>query len=225
MLSVVIPTWNAQDRLAGAVGSARELAREILIVDGGSTDGTRDMARRLGLRVISAPKGRGRQLAAGGRAATGDWVLFLHADTRLEIGWEKEAQAFMDHPANRMRAGYFRFALDAPEQQARRIERLVAWRCRRLALPYGDQGLLIRRDFYNAIGGYPDRALMEDVDLIRRIGPKNLQPFWARAVTSAERYRQDGWWARPLRNVICLGLYFAGLDDARIGVFYEKTRR
>jgi hypothetical protein len=141
----------------------------------------------------------------------GDWLLFLHADTRLAPGWIAAARAFTAQPGSEQRAAAFRLALDDSDPRARRIERLANWRGRALGLPYGDQGLLISRDFYQALGGYRPLPLMEDVDLVRRIGRRRIVILDAAAVTSAARYRKDGWWLRPLRNLALLGLYFIGV--------------
>src|SRR5262249_43492314 len=114
------------------------------------------------------------------------------------------------------RAGYFDFTLDDPAPAARRLERIVAWRCRVLALPYGDQGLLIARSLYDAVGGFAQMPLMEDVDLARRLGRQRLGRSGARCIASASRYRQQGYVLRPLRNLICLSLYFAGMSPDRL---------
>jgi rSAM/selenodomain-associated transferase 2 len=193
---------------------------ETIVADGGSTDATPALAEKLGARIIVGPRGRGRQLIAGAAAAKGDWLLFLHADTRLAPGWAATAAAFMADPGNAERAGYFRFALDDPARAARRLERIVAWRCRRLGLPYGDQGLLIARDFYRALGGYRPLVLMEDVALARRIGRRRLTGLDAQALTSAKRYRRGGYVARPARNLLCLALYFLGLPPRLIARLY-----
>ncbi|HYU13525.1 MAG TPA: glycosyl transferase family 2, partial [Stellaceae bacterium] len=100
------------------------------------------------------------------------------------------------------------------------LERLVAWRCRVLALPYGDQGLLISRQLYDAVGGFAAIPLMEDVDLVRRLGRRRLAPIGATAVSSARRYRSGGYLRRPLRNLLCLSLYFAGVPPQRIARLY-----
>ena len=118
------------------------------------------------------------------------------------------------------RAGYFRLRFDSADPRARRIERLASWRCRTFGLPYGDQGLLIGRAFYADVGGFRDLPLMEDVDLARRIGRRRLVALDAEAVTSAERYERDGWLARPMRNLGCLALYFAGLSPTVIRRLY-----
>ena len=132
---------------------ASTIFEEIIVVDGGSSDETVAIARTAGAQVIAAPRGRGIQLATGAAAAAGDWLLFLHADCRLAPGWEAAVAAFLAAPEATGRAGYFDFALDDAAPAARRLERIVAWRCRVLALPYGDQGLLIARGLYRAAGG------------------------------------------------------------------------
>ncbi|HEY1797679.1 MAG TPA: TIGR04283 family arsenosugar biosynthesis glycosyltransferase [Stellaceae bacterium] len=214
-LAVVIPTWNAADSLAGCLEDLRD--EKVVVADGGSTDGTVSVARAGGAVVISAARGRGPQLAAGAAAAGGRWLLFVHADSRLEPGWRDAILAFAGGPD---RAGYFDLALDDPAPAARRIERVVAWRSRALGLPYGDQGLLISRALYEAVGGYAPIPLMEDVDLVRRIGRKRLAPIGARITTSARRYREGGYIRRPLRNLCCLSLYLAGVAPHRIARLY-----
>jgi rSAM/selenodomain-associated transferase 2 len=218
-LSVVIPALNAEGSLPATIGALARLPGEVVVVDGGSTDGTAALAARLGALVVQAPRGRGRQLAAGVAAARGDWLLLLHADTVLAPGWAAAAYPFMAaHPD---RAGYFRFVLDAAEPQARRLERWVDWRCRRLGLPYGDQGLLVPRALLEAVGGVRDMPIMEDVELARRIGRDRLVGLGVAAVTSAAKWRRDGWRVRSARNLVCLGLYFLGVPPRAIARVYE----
>jgi rSAM/selenodomain-associated transferase 2 len=221
-ISVVIPALNAAETLPQlfAVLRAAAIVREVIVVDGGSGDETASLARAAGALVIDAARGRGIQLAIGGAAASSDWLLFLHADCRLEKGWECGVRAFLTAPKAGGRAGYFDFALDDRAPAARRLERIVAWRCRALGLPYGDQGLLIARSLYDTVGGFAPLALMEDVDLVRRLGRRRLAPIGARCVASARRYRRDGYWRRPLRNLFCLSLYFAGVPPDRIARLY-----
>jgi rSAM/selenodomain-associated transferase 2 len=210
-VSAVIPTLNEAVRLPATLAALGGGVDEIVVADGGSDDGTAAAAARAGAKVVAAPRGRGSQLRAGADAASGNWLLFLHADTVLEPGWQAAATRFTVDPANAARAAYFAFALDDPSPAARRIERAVAWRCRVLGLPYGDQGLLMSRAQYRRLGGFRAMPLMEDVDLAQRIGRSNLVPLAARAVTSAERWRRDGWIARAARNLLCLSLYFLGV--------------
>lgn len=217
-LSVVIPALNAERSLPATLAGLGAVA-EVVVVDGGSADGTPNVAARHGARVIAAPRGRGAQLAAGVSAAHHAWLLLLHADTRFAGGWEAAARTHIACFPDR--AGYFRFALDCSDPRARRLERLVAWRCRIFALPYGDQGLLIRRDLLQQIGGIRPLPLMEDVDLVRRLGRRRLRALDATAMTSAERWQRDGWLRRSARNLVCLSLWFAGVPPRHIARLYR----
>jgi rSAM/selenodomain-associated transferase 2 len=224
-LSVIIPALDAAEALARTLPALAEgrrsgLIRELLVVDGGSRDATRAVAEAQGARVVASARGRGIQLAAGGVAAQGAWLLFLHADTELSAGWSDHIADFMQAPGNRERAGYCRFRLADAAPAARRIEAAVAWRCRHLGLPYGDQGLLISTGLYRAIGGFRPMPLMEDVDLVRRLGRRRLALLPVDALTSPARYHRGGYLLRPLRNVSCLGLYFLGVPPALLQRLY-----
>ncbi|MBV9553018.1 MAG: TIGR04283 family arsenosugar biosynthesis glycosyltransferase [Alphaproteobacteria bacterium] len=216
MISAVIPTFNAAAILPATLTALRSAPQlgELVVADGGSLDDTVAVALAMGARAVAAPRGRGPQLAAGAEAAQGDWLLFVHADSRPLPGWEAAAAGFIATGSGM--AGYFALALDDEAPAARRLERMVAWRCRRLALPYGDQGLLIARQLYEAVGGYRAIPLMEDVDLVRRLGHARLAPLQATMLTSAGRYRRDGYRRRGLRNLLCLSLYFAGVPPQAI---------
>ncbi len=218
MLSVVIPTLNASATLPATIAALADGCDEVVVSDGGSTDGTVRTAEALGARVVSAARGRGGQLAAGIAAARGDWLLLLHADTVLADGWAAAARRVM--AVGTPCAAYFRFALASRDPRARRLERLVACRCRTLGLPYGDQGLLVPRGLLTAVGGVRPLPLMEDVDLARRLGRRRLVALEVDAVTSAARWERDGWWRRSARNVICLSLYLAGMPPAWIARVY-----
>jgi len=220
MLSVVIPTLNAAHGLGHTLDCLDGLVGEVVVADGGSGDNTVALAEGRGARIVRSVVGRGAQLAAGADAAAGDWLLFLHGDTRLGPGWADAARQFMAADGNDRRAAVFRYALDDDAPAARRLEAVVRWRCRWLGLPYGDQGLLISRDFYDVLGGIAPMPLMEDVDFVRRIGRHRLVILEADAMTSAVRYQRGGYWRRPLRNALCLGLYFLGLPPRRLVRLY-----
>ncbi|MDQ0464302.1 rSAM/selenodomain-associated transferase 2 [Caulobacter ginsengisoli] len=218
-LSVVIPVLNGASDLPLTLASVAE-ADEIVVVDGGSTDGSAALAETLGATVITSPRGRGEQLRRGAAAVKGPWLLFLHADTRLEPGWRAAAEAFMAQHAGR--AAVFRFALDDTDWRARWLEAAVAARTRAFALPYGDQGLLIHRELYDAVGGFAALPLMEDVDLVRRIGRRRLVALPVKAVTSSRRWRADGWLRRSARNLLCLLMFRLGAPIERIARVYGR---
>lgn len=222
-ISVIIPALNAAASLVRTIESVSDIAAEIIVVDGGSSDGTREIAQNSGARVIVAEPGRGSQLAAGALEAEGDWFLFLHADTVLGAGWPVEVASFVSRVAgDGTKAAAFRFALDDDSRKARWLERVVAWRCRRFGLAWGDQGLLIGRTLYDSVGGYRcDMPLFEDADFIRRIGRARLQLLETPAATSAEKYRRDGYLKRCLRNGLCLSAYFLNISPATIRRYYR----
>lgn len=216
---MVIPTLNAATGLAGCLETLKVPAVcEIIVADGGSSDDTAAVAEQGGARVLgSLPPSRGGQLAAGCAEAAGAWLLLLHADTRLDPDWPAAALRHMtEHPG---RAAYFRFALDDPARVARSWERGVAVRSR-LGLPYGDQGLLISRPLYDAAGGIRPLPLMEDLDFVRRLGRGRLAAMPARAVTSAARYRRDGYLRRSAGNWALVARWLAGADPADLARRY-----
>ena len=226
-LSVIMPTFDAAYCVARALEAVNRqpMVVERLVVDGGSQDETLSIAAAAGAKIVGSPKGRGTQFAAGAAEAEGDWFLFLHADTVLDPAWAEEADKFIEGsgPARQgapSKAAVFRFALDDQSAAAARLETIVAWRCRAMALPYGDQGLLISRQLYDALGGYKPIPLFEDVDIIRRIGRGRLTLLETQAVTSATRYRQSGYFRRPMRNLFCMALYRLGIPPHLIARFY-----
>ena len=220
-VSVIIPTLNAARHLPRTLAACAG-ALEIIVVDGGSSDETVTTATQNGARVVHGPPGRGIQLHQGALQARGQWLLFLHADTVLSREWCAAARVFIARAESREGAATFQFALDDPDPRARRLERLVAWRVRALGLAYGDQGLLVHRAFYHALGGYQAWRLMEDVELVRRIGRRRLSVLSAVACTSAERWRGDGWYRRSGRNLGCLALYFLGVSPRVLAKLYVR---
>ena len=228
MLSIVIPSLNAEDCLAEALSALvpaviSGLVREVIIADGGSSDATERIADGMGAVLVKAERGRGTQLMAGGKAARGPWLLFLHADAVLEPGWEREVRAFIERTDSGRRppsAAAFRFTLDDSGFRPRLLEQLVAMRCAMLRLPYGDQGLLISKQLYEQIGGFRAVPLMEDVDIVRRLGRRRVTLLRTRALTSARRYRREGYLLRPIRNLSCLALYYLKVSPTLIRRLY-----
>lgn len=233
-LIVIIPALNAASSLTQTLTSlepaiACGLVSRWVLADGGSSDATVRLARARGFDVVKSLPGRGVQLAAGanhvlGGSGEADWLLFLHADTWLEPGWARAVKDFMAlHPGGGV-AGYFRFALDDDSAPAQRLERFVRWRCAMFGLPYGDQGLLIPVRLYSALGGYKLMRLFEDVDLVRRIGKSRLKPIAAKAITSAQRFREDGYGKRSAANLLLLARYFLGADPEKLARAYNRRR-
>lgn len=192
---------------------------EVIVVDGGGDDRLARLALEYpGIKLLRTAPGRAHQMNAGAAPASGEWLLFLHADSRLPSEW-RAAIADVDPAAV---GGWFRFALDDEAWQARVIERLVAWRVRRLRLPYGDQGFLVRRDVFRRLEGFRPLPLMEDVEFVRRLvrlGPVCELPLPLR--TSSRRYRRDGWFRRSGRNLALVSLYFAGVSPRRLARWYQ----
>ncbi len=214
--SVIIPALNEEDVVAQAVRSVREEA-EVIVVDGGSEDRTRAVAEAEGAAVLAAPSGRGRQLDAGARRAAGDWLVFLHADTRLEAGWAPSLRRLGADAVG----GAFRFAIDSSRIGYRFVEAGVALRCRLWRLPDGDQGLFVRREVYGMIGGFPPLPLMEDVVFVRRLSRVGVLAFPpVRALTSARRWERRGILATTVRNW-WLGLYAFGRPPERLARRYD----
>ncbi|MFM9942926.1 MAG: TIGR04283 family arsenosugar biosynthesis glycosyltransferase [Hyphomicrobiaceae bacterium] len=229
MISVIVPTLNAEAGLAASLTSlvtatVEGLVREVIVVDGGSSDRTLDIAEQAGATILRAPAGRGRQLATGADAARFPWLLFLHGDTVLEPGWERDVAAFMERVDTGHRpesAAAFRFALDDVGFKPRLIEAGVTLRCTLLRLPYGDQGLLMPSRLYKRLGGFQALPLMEDVDMARRLGRQRMVILRSRAVTSAIRYRRDGYALRAARNLACLSLFYLRVPTRVISRLYR----
>lgn len=222
-VSVVIPTLNSCKELAACLGSLGEglstgLIREVIVTDGGSDDGTVDLANEAGAIVVSGDRSRGGQLRRGCASAKGDWLLVLHADTQLSDGW---AETVIDRIGqNASDVGYFRLAYRAKGIAPRVVAAWANLRSRVFGLPYGDQGLLVRAPIYHAAQGYDDIPLMEDVALIRRLGvrPKALD---AVASTSADKYLAQGWVKRGTLNILMLLRYFIGVDPKKLAKEYS----
>jgi rSAM/selenodomain-associated transferase 2 len=221
-ISVVVPTYNAEHALAGCLGALMEgieqgLIRELIVSDGGSTDASGAVAQAWGAEVLSGPASRGGQLRRGVDGAKGDWVLIVHADTVLTAGWTDAARVKLNNPEM---AGWFMLAFDQRGIGATVVAGWANLRSR-LGLPYGDQGLLIHRDLYNAVGGYPDQPLMEDVALARQLRGR-LEMMDSVAVTSAAKYRKQGWIRRGAKNLLLLLRYFAGTSPEQLARSYRR---
>jgi rSAM/selenodomain-associated transferase 2 len=223
LLSVVVPTLDEERHLPGLLADVRELAdhHEVIVADGGSTDATVALAEAAGARVVHAPRGRGRQLRAGAAAANGDLLLFVHADARLPRlqGRVVLGGPFPDTPRV---AFWYPLRIDAQGLRYRLVERAANVRARWLGLPYGDQGLLVHRDLYDAAGGYDPVPLMEDVMLVRRLRKwGELRSTGLPLTVSARRWERDGVARRTLANWAILARWMAGASPESLAARYR----
>jgi len=221
LVSVVIPVLHDAGPLAALLARLAPIDQiEVIVANGDARDPALAEVREEwpALRWVDAPPGRARQMNAGAEQATGEWLLFLHADARPGEGWRDEMWRAAEDGAL---GGCFRLQIDSTRWQARLIERGVRWRVRWLGLAYGDQGLFIRRDLFRAIGGYQPMPVMEDADLMRRMrsqGRLRLSPVGI--TVSARRWERDGWMRRTAANLRILLLYLAGRSPDRLAASY-----
>ena len=222
-LSVVIPTLNAEKTLPETLGSlfegvAEGVLHQVILSDGGSDDQTVKIAKEAGCKVIEGQSGRGAQIAAGVRDLRTPWVLILHADTTLPQGWSALMEPCFETP---LRAFYFKLNFRSQAWQARVVAWLANRRAHFFGLPYGDQGLLVHRDLLNAVGGYPESPLMEDVALARKLRGK-LRALPDAIATGAERYDHAGWFAQAFSNLLRLMKYFLGTPPEVLARQYQR---
>lgn len=214
-IAVVIPALDEAPRIAAAVASARAPGVELVVVDGGSRDATRERAEAAGARVLAAPRGRAAQLEAGAKACDAPVLLFLHADSRLPEGFAEAVRGALADPA--VAGGAFALRFEEAGAALRAIEWGAWMRAVLAGLPYGDQALFLRREVLERMGGVPQVPLMEDLDLVeglRRHGRLALLP--EPVTTSARRYRGRGVLRTFLRNALCLAAWRAGVDRERV---------
>ncbi|MEM6903825.1 MAG: TIGR04283 family arsenosugar biosynthesis glycosyltransferase [Pseudomonadota bacterium] len=224
-LTILIPTLNAAVSLGLLLGDlARELPScPIVLADGGSSDATQALARTQdGVTMITTMPGRGRQLLAGAATLTEGWLLVLHADSRLAAGFGAFIHDHMNMVADQV--GVARLRFDTNDWRASLIAAGANWRTKWLGLPYGDQGLLISMPTYQAIGGFTDVPLMEDVLLIRALKQAGfrIRLLPTTITTSAARYQRDGYLARVWLNLSCLFDFWRGVPPDQLVLRYER---
>jgi rSAM/selenodomain-associated transferase 2 len=223
LLSVVVPTLNE----AGEIGAAlealqplRERGAEVIVVDGGSADGTAKLAAPLADRVLTSEPGRARQQNAGAREARGEILLFLHADTRLPPG--SDALILEGLAGSGRGWGRFDVRLSGAHPALRVIERMISWRSRLTRMASGDQAIFVRRPLFHSVGGFPEIPLMEDLALsraLKRLGPPLC--LRARVTTSSRRWERGGI-ARTILLMWRLRLaYYRGADPAELAERYR----
>jgi len=218
--SVVIPTLDEAATVAGTIAAARAVLpdAEVIVADAGSGDGTGQAAVAAGARVLQAPGTRAEAMNAGAAAASGDVLVFLHADTHLPAG----AGTAIDAALRRAGAGAFRIGFDRPRPL---VERAVNARSRLLGIVYGDQAIFVSREAFERVGGYRPLPIMEDRDLaarLRRTGGLAIVPL--AVTTSARRHRSDGHARALARNWLIQLLYTLRVPPERLARMYPPAR-
>lgn len=222
-ISVIIPTLNSEQNLPSCLGALSEaltagLLAQVIFADGGSEDGTLQIADEVGASLVSSPAGRGIQLANAAHTTRGEWLLFLHSDSVLEAGWTDQIQNYL---RDSNQAHYFKLKFDDKSFKARLVAFWANTRAFVFKLPYGDQGLLISRQLYDDVGGYADFPLMEDVDMAQKLR-RNLSNMPITIETSAQKYRDQGWFYRSFRNFRILMRYKLGADPVDLAKDYQR---
>ena len=223
-LTVVIPTINEANRLPLLIADLNNWPYkiDINIVDGGSSDQTQLVARLSGCNVFRSPqKNRGLQLKIGASKSKGEWLLFLHADCRMNSYWGKEVERIISNSLSNQYAFYFDFKLKEKNFQYRILETAVKIRSNYFHTPYGDQGLLIHRELYQSIGGFSPLLIMEDIDLILRLSKKHkLKPIGIPLFTDSKKWRRVNILQQSLKNARLRHKWKSGIDLIKISKEY-----
>ncbi len=223
-ISVVIPALDEQGRIGRCVAAVRQAGiDEVIVVDGGSADETVREAAAAGARVVRSPAGRGVQQNRGAAQASGEILLFLHADTVLPADFPRHVETALREPG--VVAGAFRFKLDEDAWDLRWVEWMVERRCRLFQLPYGDQAIFLRREAFDAVGGFPDTPVMEDYELVVRLKKQGrIAIADAAAVTSCRRWKKLGLLRTTLSNQLCVLAYLLNVNPGRIARWRRAGR-
>lgn len=221
-ISVIIPALNEADNIAETLLSiGHENNIQVIVADGGSQDNTVSIAESLGAKVINVLPPRSKQMNEGAAEATGDVLLFLHADTRLPKNFARLVLRSLARPG--IVAGAFELRIDAPTPGLRLIERIANWRSRCLRTPYGDQGIFMLSRVFHEAGGFSDFPIMEDFELIRRLRKKGeIITLSAPILTSSRRWQNFGILKTTLINQLVIIAYYMGIPPATIARLYRR---
>ncbi len=224
-ISIIIPVLNESANLQRTINSTQPSDNiEVIVVDGGSSDDTRQVAAVPGVRVITSPVGRSQQLNLGAAVATGDILLFLHGDSRLPLGFDQLIRQVMSAKQPPI-AGAFRLGIDAPQVLLRWVERGANWRSQVCQMPYGDQGIFLTAKVFQEIGGFLDLPIMEDFELIKRLRRQGKILIVPQPVmTSARRWLQKGILKTTLINQLMVVGYLGGVSPAQLVKLYRRQK-
>jgi rSAM/selenodomain-associated transferase 2/rSAM/selenodomain-associated transferase 1 len=220
-LSVIIPALNEAKNIARTVNRAQKADNiEVIVVDGGSRDGTPDIARFAGAKVIISPPPRARQMNVGASKSSGEFLLFLHADTILPIGYDAHVRFCL--AASKVALGAFELRIDAPDRALRIMEKVANWRSRYLKRPYGDQALFMPTAMFQSVGGFPQLPIMEDFEIVRQLSRMGrIVTLSSPVFTSARRWVKLGIWRTWFINQIVIFAYHFGISPQVLARLYR----
>jgi rSAM/selenodomain-associated transferase 2 len=224
MISVIIPALNEEAYVRSCLEAIRQEddTCEIIVVDGGSADRTIEIAEGFqGVKVLRTDRGRGLQMNAGASSASGEALLFLHADTILQRGWRMALERTLQDTS--VAGGAFTFAIDSPLKRYRAVEQWVKFRCFIFKLPYGDQGIFVRTAVYEKIKGFKNMPIMEDVELIGRLKKQGkISVLGTSAFTSERRWLEKGLLYTAVINQLIMLLYRLGISPKTLAKIYYR---
>jgi rSAM/selenodomain-associated transferase 2 len=223
-ISVIIPVLNEEKSIATTLLALQRLKPdELILVDGESSDRTREVCQRFGVELYPSPRGRARQMNFGAQRGTGDVLLFLHADTRLPPSAFDDVRSALED--QRVVGGRFDLQLDDARPMLRLVGFMISLRSRISQVGTGDQAIFVRREIFAELGGYPDIPLMEDVAFARALKRRGaVACLRSRVVTSARRWEREGIWNTILKMWMLKSLYLAGMSPVRLKRYYGDTR-
>lgn len=222
-VSIIIPTFNEEKNIKACIESARKLnPLEIIVVDGGSTDMTKEIAKDMNARVVQSPKGRGIQMNRGASLAKGDIFLFLHADSRLPL---VHYENIFGKVTQDYAGGFFRLRFDDGSLSTRLVEFFANIRARMFSLPYGDQAIFIKKTLFEKIGGFKEHPFLEDIDLVIRMKKFGKLKYIPLSVTVSARRLKKGYPLSPIvvsfRNIFIAILFLLGVSPHKLIHLYR----
>ena len=223
-ISIIIPALNEADHIKRTLSALTCKDRvEVIVVDGGSHDGTADLAASLGAKVLTTVASKAKQMNVGANAASGEILVFLHADTRLPDQFEDPIINAVSQSG--VAAGAFQLRIDSQARGLRFIERVANWRSRHLQIPYGDQAIFVTQRLFHELGGYADMEIMEDFEFVRRLRRKGqILIVNASVITSARRWLNFGIFTTWLLNQTILAGYYLGIPSQRLSHWYRRKK-
>ncbi|BAZ29764.1 glycosyl transferase family protein [Cylindrospermum sp. NIES-4074] len=224
IISIIIPTLNEAENIKNAIASTQPSTNiEIIVVDGGSIDDTVEITQKLSVKFIYSSPGRAGQMNAGAAAASGEILLFLHADSRLPTGFDVMIRTTLQQPG--IVAGAFNLRIDASLWGLRLVEWGVKWRSHFWQMPYGDQGIFLTKKIFQQVGNFPELPIMEDFELIRRLKSLGkIALISVPVITSARRWLQKGVFPTTFLNQIVIIAYLLGVSPQRIRSWYRREK-